>query len=290
MLRRSARKTWMASSPRSGHDGAMTSALRRQHRAADQFALLQIDQRFVGLRERHRRHRNRRDLLVANEIEQFLGFAQIADIAALDRDRLDRNQRQRPGRAAAEQADDDELAALGQAVEAELRGLRRCRRDRSRRGSVRRPSSPVAPAHPAPCRRRWRARRRLRAASRLRASISTTMAPLPPIAFNSDSAIRPSPPAPKMTIGELKANLDLLQRAVGGDAGAGIGRRGDGIEPLQVQQIFRIRHRHVVGIAAVAIDAERVRLDDAHVLVAADAGLRICRSRARDRPARCRRP
>jgi quercetin dioxygenase-like cupin family protein len=39
------------------------------------------------------------------------------------------------------------------------------------------------------------------AASRLRASISTTMAPLPPIAFNSDSAIRPSPPAPKITIG-----------------------------------------------------------------------------------------
>jgi len=38
------------------------------------------------------------------------------------------------------------------------------------------------------------------------ASISTTMAPLPPIAFNSDSAISPSPPAPKITIGELKAN------------------------------------------------------------------------------------
>ena len=51
------------------------------------------------------------------------GLAQIADIAALDGDRLDRDQRQRPGRAAAEQADDHELAALGQAVEPELRGL-----------------------------------------------------------------------------------------------------------------------------------------------------------------------
>ena len=27
------------------------------------------------------------------------------------------------------------------------------------------------------------------------------IAPLPPIAFNSDSAISPSPPAPKITIG-----------------------------------------------------------------------------------------
>jgi hypothetical protein len=41
------------------------------------------------------------------------------------------------------------------------------------------------------------------------------------------------------------------------------------MEPFQIQQILRVRHRHVVGIAAVAIDAERVRLDDAHVLVAA---------------------
>src|SRR6202042_1078249 len=57
------------------------------------------------------------------QIEQFLGLAEIADIAALDGDGLDRNQRQRPWRAAAEQTDDDELAALGQAVEAELRGL-----------------------------------------------------------------------------------------------------------------------------------------------------------------------
>src|SRR6202012_4279389 len=56
-----------------------------------------------------------------NEIEQFRGLPEIADIAALDRDRLYRDQRQRPWRAAAEQADDDELAALGQAIETELR-------------------------------------------------------------------------------------------------------------------------------------------------------------------------
>jgi len=45
-----------------------------------------------------------------------------------------------------------------------------------------------------------------------------------------------------------------------------------GIEPLEVEQIFRMRHRHVIGIAAVAIDAERIRLDRAHVLVAAETG------------------
>src|SRR5579863_8580609 len=69
--------------------------------------------------------------------------------------------------------------------------------------------------------------------------------------------------------------LHLLQRAVGGDAGTGIRRSGDGIEPLQVDQIFRMRHRHVIGIAAVAIDAERAWLDDAHVLITANAGLAL---------------
>ncbi len=69
----------------------------------------------------------------------------------------------------------------------------------------------------------------------------------------------------------VEIGLDLLQRAVGGDAGTGIGRRGDGIEALQIQEILRMRHRHVIGIAAVAIDAERIRLDHAHVLVAGEA-------------------
>src|SRR6267378_6510383 len=115
------RKTWMA-----GTSPAMTKSdklLRRQHRSTDQFALLQIDQRLIGFGQRHRRHRNGGDLLGADQIEQFLRLPEIADIAALDGDRLERDQRQRPGCAAAEQADDDELAALGQAVEAELGGL-----------------------------------------------------------------------------------------------------------------------------------------------------------------------
>ena len=38
--------------------------------------------------ERHRRYRNWRDLPGANEIEQFLRFAQVSDVAALNRDRL----------------------------------------------------------------------------------------------------------------------------------------------------------------------------------------------------------
>src|SRR5580698_8486917 len=65
--------------------------LRRQDRAPDQPALLQIDQRFIGLGERHRRYGNGRDLPGAYEIQQFLRLPEIADIAALDRDRLDRN-------------------------------------------------------------------------------------------------------------------------------------------------------------------------------------------------------
>src|SRR3981189_1466726 len=94
--------------------------LRREHPASNQSALLQIDQRLIGLRQRHWRHRNGLDFLGSHQIEQFLRFPEIADIAALDRDGLDWNQRQCPRRAAAEQADDHQLAALGQAVEAEL--------------------------------------------------------------------------------------------------------------------------------------------------------------------------
>src|ERR1041385_1788304 len=115
-----AAKTWMPG-PR---PGMTTEGLRRQHRAADELALLQVEQRLIGLGQRHRRDRDRRNLLGADEVEQLAGFPEIADIAALDRDRLDRDQRQGPRRAAAEQADDDELAALGQAVKTELRGLR----------------------------------------------------------------------------------------------------------------------------------------------------------------------
>src|SRR6202042_1885990 len=66
--------------------------------------------------------------------------------------------------------------------------------------------------------------------------------------------------------------LDLLQRRISGDAGTGVGRGGDGIETLQVDQIFRVRDRHVIGITTVTVDADRVRLDRAHVLFAREAG------------------
>src|SRR6478672_3494651 len=69
---------------------SLLADLRCEHRATDQSALLQLDQRLIGFGKRHRRHRYRADLLGAHEIEQLLGFPQISDIAALDRDRLDR--------------------------------------------------------------------------------------------------------------------------------------------------------------------------------------------------------
>src|SRR5882757_4136688 len=57
------------------NDGWKAKDLRRQYRTADQFALLQLEQRLVRLGERHRRHRDRRDFFGADEIEQFLRFA-----------------------------------------------------------------------------------------------------------------------------------------------------------------------------------------------------------------------
>jgi hypothetical protein len=43
--------------------------LGREDRASDQLAFLQVDQRIIGFRERHGRHRNWLDLLGAHESE-----------------------------------------------------------------------------------------------------------------------------------------------------------------------------------------------------------------------------
>ena len=49
---------------------------------------------------------------------------------------------------------------------------------------------------------------------------------------------------------------DLLERAVGGDARARVGRRRHRIEALQVDEIFWMPHDDMVGITAVALDTE----------------------------------
>src|ERR1700748_465286 len=78
----------------------MTEQLRRQNRAPDQPARLQTGERVIGTGKRLRRHLNRRFFFRAHKIEQFPRLAQIADIAALNGNRLDRDQREGPGRAA----------------------------------------------------------------------------------------------------------------------------------------------------------------------------------------------
>src|SRR6202790_1799734 len=248
--------------------------LRRQYRAADQPALLQIDERIVGLGKRHRRDWNGCDLLGAYEIEQFLSLAEIADIAALDRHGLDRNQRQRPRRAAAEQADDDKLATFGQAVEPELRGLGVA--DQVDHGADR------AAGFPGQLLQRvgGSAIDGGKRAGLLRGF------PLARIDINDDGALaahrfeqrqrhQAKTARTENDDRRVEGELDFLQRAVGGDAGARVRRGGDGIEALQVEEILWMRHDHVVGIAAIAIDAEGTGLDDAHVLVAAKTRLAL---------------
>src|SRR5258706_57351 len=48
--------------------------------------------------------------------------------------------------------------------------------------------------------------------------------------------------------------------------------RREGMESLQLEEIFWMRHCHMIGITAVAVDAERVGLH-AHVLFAGEASL-----------------
>src|SRR5436305_14955763 len=55
------------------------------------------------------------------------------------------------------------------------------------------------------------------------------------------------------------ARLELLQGAVGGEPRAGIGRGDLRLQVAHVEEVARMRHEHVRGIAAAAIDAERAR-------------------------------
>ena len=113
--------------------------------------------------------------------------------------------------------------------------------------------------------------------------------PCRPSPSGSSMHISPSPPAPITSTGSsLMTEPELLQRRIGRDARAGVGRDRDGIEPVERQEIFRIRHDDLVGIAAVAMNAEAARLH-AEVLVARRGRPGIRRSRSRDRQAPSRR-
>src|SRR5262249_33661974 len=76
---------------------------------------------------------------------------------------------------------------------------------------------------------------------------------------------------------------DLLQRAVGGDARARIGRGRHRIEALEVDEVFWVPHDDMVGVAAVALDAEGAHRQ-AQVLVVLLA--RLARAAALPRIAR----
>src|SRR5215212_2893046 len=233
-----------------------TLNLRREHRAPHQPALLQLDQRVIRSCQRHRGHRNGRNLLGSYQIEQLLRLPEIAYIAALDRDGLDRNERQSPGCAAAEQADDDKLAALAQAVEAELGGLGIADQIDHRAD---RPTGFLGELLQRVGRPAIDARQRAGALGGL------TFAG---VDVDDDGALaahrlqkrkrhQAEAAGAKNDDRGIEDRLNLLQGAVGRNAGARIRRRADRVEPFQVQEIARMRHAHVVGIAAVTIDAER---------------------------------
>ena len=58
----------------------------------------------------------------------------------------------------------------------------------------------------------------------------------------------------------LDHRAELLERRIGRHARAGVGRDRHGIEPVERQQVFRVRDDDLVGIAAIAMNAEAARL------------------------------
>src|ERR1700683_84980 len=98
---------------------------RREHEPADNFAGLQFVERFVDGGERPRAHREIRSAFAADESKKLGHFVEAADIRALHADGAQRQRRQRHGNVAAEQADDNQFAALDQAIERKLHRARR---------------------------------------------------------------------------------------------------------------------------------------------------------------------
>ena len=124
----------------------------------------------------------------------------------------------------------------------------------------------------------------------LAGSMSTTMALWPPIALCSARHISPSPPAPMITVGSVvERRADLLQRAVGGDARAGERRRALRRQIADVEQIARMRHHQIIGVAAVREHAEAAAWRGKDCPRRAGRPRRR-RSRSRDAPAGGRRP
>ena len=213
---------------------------------------------------------------------------QAADIGALHRDRAHRERRQRHRDVAAVEPDDDELAALDQAVDAEPRRRRRAdqidhrpgaavgrRDDLLRRiGARRRRSPPCAPAF-------------LRGLALDRIDVDDDARCARPSPCASARHIRPRPPAPMITIGSvLQRRADLLQRAVGGDARAGERRGALRRQIADVEQIARMRHHQMIAVAAVARTRRGSSRLAAEIAPRRAGRPRIRRSRSRDATSR----
>ena len=209
-------------------------------------------------------------MLLAHQRHQLLQLGKIADIGAADRDRAHRDRRDRQGRLAAEQADDDELTALGERVIAELH-RRRCADaiDHGRGLAADRGLDLVERVGGRPvdrgdgtglqCRRalgRIDVDQHRPAAERLdqgRRHQAETAG-----ADDHDRLTR------------QHVDRDLLERAVGRETGTGIGRHQRRIEIADVDQVACVRHQDLLGIAAMAMHAEKAR-GRTEILVAGQA-------------------
>src|SRR5690348_14175778 len=105
--------------PVAGRDRA---GLGRQHDAADDVPGLEVGERRSRLGERSGRERDRTDEALLAERDELLELLERAHLRALDRDAEEGKERDRHLQGAAEEADDDELAALPERARAEAHG------------------------------------------------------------------------------------------------------------------------------------------------------------------------
>src|SRR6516164_2064441 len=249
------------------------ASLRRQHHTANDLAGAQVVHHRVHLVERFSRNWHLRRPGAADELHQFGHFWNAADVRALDGQCAHRNWRQGHRHVAAKEADNDVSAALDQAVIADTRALRRADEIDHRPGaalgeiddllrSVGRAAIDHVRSAGVFCRL---------ALFRIDIDGDGRMSAHLPMQIKAHQAEAAGADDHRRLACERRY---LFQGAECRHARAGKRRHALGRQIADVEQITRMRHQYVIGIAAVGKYAEAFH-GAAEILLAAPAGSAI---------------
>src|ERR1700728_2777064 len=232
---------------------------RGQYKPADNLAGFQLVQRLVDGRKRPGADREIRRAFTADQIKKLGHFVETADVRTLHADGAQRQRWQRYSDVAAKQADDNQPTALDQAIERKLNGARRPYQIDHRPGAALGGVDDLFRGVGGPavdCRLGASLERRL-ALDRIDIDDNRSLAAHRLVQRQAHESKAAGADDNHRLIKQHRP--DFLERSKGGDA-----RTGERRSPLRrnvadVEQIARVRHQEVVGIAAGAENADAER-------------------------------